>query len=258
MKSIIKFLTIAAVSLSVFSSCSKKEDPSVSSSDTTSVYLEFFNKVGGSELNLDNEWYKNAHGDSFTVSKFNYYISNIVLIGADGTSDYTEANSYHLVEHSSDASLMAFDLVDVPTGNYSAISFMIGVDSLHNVSGAQDGDLDPAKGNFWSWNTGYIMLKFEGNSPQAPTTDGKLTFHCGGFSGDNNVLKTQTLTFSDVLEVKASRTPHIHLQADVLSLFASPNEIDFSTTTTIHMPGADAKKISDNYANLFTVTYAGI
>lgn len=135
---------------------------------------------------------------------------------------------------------------------------MLGVDSLHNVSGAQSGALDPALGNFWSWNTGYIMLKFEGNSPKAPTTDGQLLFHCGGFSGTNSVLKTITLPLPNAIAVTKSQTPHVHFTTDLLQLFKSPNMIDFSQTTTIHMPGADAKKLSDNYASMFTITYAGL
>jgi len=261
MRSVIKMMIVAAAIAGTVTSCKKESTPSPeppATVDTGVVYMEFFTSVGGSNLILNSQWYKNEHGDSFTVSKFNYYISNVVLNGSDGTADYTEANSYHLIEHSATPSEMAFIMNGVPAGKYKSVTFMIGVDSLHNVSGAQDGALDPAKGNFWSWNTGYIMLKFEGNSPKAPTTGGMLMFHCGGFSGENNVLKTLTLALPNEVEVTKSITPHIHLQADVLSLFKSPNVIDFSTLTTIHMPGANAKKLSDNYANMFTIKYAGI
>ena len=101
------------------------------------------------------------------------------------------------------------------------------------------------------------MLKFEGNSPQSPQANGKIVMHAGGFSGDNSVLKTVTLNFDSPVEVKANGTPHIHLTADMLALFKSPNKISFATMNTIHMPGTDAKKFADNYANMFRVTYAG-
>ncbi|PZF72882.1 MbnP family protein [Taibaiella soli] len=232
------------------SACHKKDE----TTPTGKVKLEFFNVAGGSNLNLNNQWYTNANGDSFTVSRFNYYISNVSLKSANGAT-YTEANSYHLVQQE-DLTSTSFDMSDVPNGSYSSITFTIGVDSLHNVSGAQTGALDPVNGMFWSWNTGYIMLKFEGNSPKSTQPDGKLMFHCGGFSGANSVLKTITLNFPQAIQVNTS-TPHVHLQADVLQLFNSPNKIDFSNLMIIHMPGADAKSISDNYANMFTITYAG-
>ena len=205
---------------------------------------------------MNNQWYQNENGDSFKVSTFKYFISNIKLNGS-GNADYTETESYHLVDQSTGSS-MSFDMMNVPTGHYSSITFMIGVDSARNTSGAQTGALDVSTGMFWSWNTGYIMLKFEGTSPQAPTTGGMLMMHAGGFSGNNSVLKTVTLTFDNPIEVTESGVPHIHLQADVLALFKSPNKISFATMNTIHMPGTDAKNFADNYAHMFTVTYAGL
>jgi len=234
-------------------SCSKKDNPAPSGNGT--VKLEFFNNAGGSSLNLNNQWYVNAHGDSFKVSKFNYYVSNIKLNGSNVS--YTETDSYHLMQQS-DPSTMSFNMASVPTGTYSGITFTIGVDSLHNVSGAQTGALDPTNGMFWTWNTGYIMLKFEGTSPKSTQVDGNLIFHAGGFSGVNNVVRTVTLNFASAITVNTSNINHIHLTADVLALFKSPNVIDFSTMSVMQDPGADAKNFADNYANMFTVSYAGL
>lgn len=247
--SILSFVTIFALA-----ACNKKDNNTTTPAANGKVKLEFFNVAGESNLNLNNQWYTNANGDSFTVSRFNYYISNVSLKSTSGAT-YTEDNSYHLVQQE-DASSTSFDMTGVPEGNYTSITFTIGVDSLHNVSGAQSGALDPVNGMFWSWNTGYIMLKFEGNSPKSTEPDGKLMFHCGGFSGANSVLRTVTLNFPSAIQVGSS-TPHVHLQADVLQLFNSPNKIDFSKLMIIHMPGTDAKNIADNYANMFTITYAG-
>ena len=257
MKSSIKIALLSAAVITSVSSCTKKENPKPTV-ENGQVYMEFFNVVGEGNLQMNTQWYQNANGDSFTVSKLNYYISNVVLNGSTGTANYTEPESYHLIEHSATPSEMTFNMATVPGGKYKSVTFTIGVDSLRNVSGAQTGALDPALGNFWSWNTGYIMLKFEGNSPKAPTTGGKLMMHTGGFAGANNVLRTVTLNFPAEVEVSKNKTPHIHLQANVLKLFQSPNVINFATTNTIHMPGADAKKLADNYAGMFSVTYAGL
>lgn len=261
MKSIFRIIVVIAACTASFTAC-KKEDTAPPATqptaDTGRVYLEFFNEVGGSTLTLNNQWYKNPNGDSFKVSKFNYYISNIVLKGAGTTPDYTEAESYHLIEHTATPSEMAFYLDKVPAGTYASVSFMIGVDSLRNVSGAQTGDLDPAKGNFWSWNTGYIMLKLEGESPKSPSARGMLMLHCGGFSGASSVVKTLTLSLPDAIDVTKGQPNHIHLRADIQKMFQSPNVIDFATTHTIHMPGASARKLADNYANMFTITYSGL
>ena len=221
------------------------------------VYMEFMATAGSSPLAMNNNWYQNEAGDSFKVTKFNYYVSNIVLNGASGTPSYTEKESYHLVETPATPGQVAFNLNEVPAGNYRSVTYMIGVDSARNTAGAQTGDLDQLKGNFWSWNSGYIMLKFEGISPASPNADGRMVMHCGGFSGENSVLKTVTLDFPQTIAVNAQEEPHVHVEANLLQMFKAPNLVRFADITSIHMPGPTAKMLSDNYATMFKVTYAG-
>ena len=81
----------------------------------------------------------------------------------------------------------------------------MGIDSLHNVSGAQAGALSLASGMFWDWNSGYIMLKAEGDSPNSPT--GKFALHLGGFSGTNNIVTVKTAEFGKTVKVTNGTTP---------------------------------------------------
>lgn len=260
MNKIFSYILLGAIGTMSLTACSKKEDPKPNTTvaDPGKVYMEFFNNVGSADLKLNDVWYQNENGDSFKVSKLNYYISNVVLNGTSDTLKYTENESYHLVEHSATPANMAFVMPDVPGGKYKSVTFTIGVDSLRNVSGAQTGDLSQDKGNFWSWTTGYIMLKFEGISPQSTAAGNRLMLHSGGFSGANNVVKTITINFPNEVEVGKNSTPHIHLKADVLQMFKSPNKIDFATTSVVHMPGTVAKQFADNYAQMFSITYAGL
>jgi len=217
------------------------------------VKVEFFNRVGNGPLVLNGPKYVNAAGDSFTVSRFQYYISNVQLTKTDGTV-WSEPESYHLITA---GSATEFDMTTVPAGSYNSISYTIGVDSTRNVSGAQTGALDPAKGMFWSWNSGYIMMKFEGTSPSSPAAGGTVMLHPGGFSGANNAVRPVAYALPAVINVRSARAQHIHLAADVLKLLNAPNQISFATTNIIHMPGAAANKLADNYAGMFTVTSAG-
>lgn len=258
MKKISTVLFAIALSLAI-TSC-KKDSASPDEHDhdngttltesTGSMTLKFENKFGGSNLVLDNVKYTN-NSDTFYVNTFNYYISNIRLTATDNTV-YTETGSYHLIK-ANEAGSLQFNLSKVPAKNYSSITFMIGVDSTRNVSGSQTGALDPSLGHFWSWNSGYIMAKFEGTSPQSTATGNMLMFHIGGFSGITSVLKTVSLPFTANANVSTSATPQVTVKADLAEWFA-PNAVSFSTLNTIHMPGANAKKIADNYQNMFTVT----
>lgn len=217
---------------------------------TGSAMMRFTNTAGTQLLQLNTGSYTTVHGDQVTISKFNYYISNVRFNNANG-SVYAESNSYHLVQQSDPAS-SSFNLANIPAGTYNSISFMIGVDSLHNVSGAQSGALDPTNGMFWDWNTGYIMAKMEGTSPQSAGTNNAFVYHIGGFSGANNSVHTVTLNLSTPLTITRNNQSVVNLHADALSWFG-PNTIDLSTLYFIMNVSADSKKISDNYANMFGV-----
>ncbi len=246
------------MSVIVISSCKKDPDdeptPETPSATTGSLKIEFENMVGDSALVFNTKSYVNANNDTFTISKFNYYISNIKLMKG-GVVAYTESESYHLLQQS-DLSSLALTLANVPFDTYTGIQFMIGVDSVRNHAGAGTGALDPGKGMYWPWNSGYIMLKMEGNSPQSGNSTGGLMFHVGGFLGTDNVSKIVNPSFgTETAIVSASVTPEVHIKANLLEMFTTPTNTNFTTTYTVHMPGAMAKSIADNYADMFSVEH---
>ena len=76
----------------------------------------------------------------------------------------------------------------------------------------------------------------------------------GGFSGANNTVRQVNLTLPQNITVDDNNmNPHIHIGADLLEMFESPNLIDFSKDTLIMHGGANAKKVADNYADMFDV-----
>ena len=153
----------------------------------------------------------------------------------------------------SDADSKHFTIPNVPVGDYTGITFTIGVDSLRNVAGAQSGALDPSNNMFWSWNTGYIFLKMEGTSPESPSK--ALVFHVGGFMKPYNAIRTVSPSFNGkTVTVRPNHTPEIHLQADVLKLFTGMRLAD--TGSTSHSAGANAVRIANNYsAGMVTVEH---
>ena len=253
MNAFVKYISLITISsFIVLSSCKKDPaDDTPNDENLGALKIEFENRVADSALVLNTGSYVNANGDTFSVSKFKYYITNIKLMTATGT--YAEPESYHLVDQSVSGSL-GFTINNVPQGNYTGISFMVCVDSTRNVSGSQTGALDPANGMFWSWMSGYIMAKFEGTSPQSGDTTGRLLFHVGGFSGANNVLKTVTPSFGGATaNVTETTTPEVHIVANLAEWFNASTSVDFATLYTIHGPGANAKMLADNYADMFMV-----
>lgn len=236
-----------------FVACTKKPDPitEVKQEPSTGFVLEFDNSVNNESL-VYGKYYLNENGDSFKVSAFKYYISNISLKSDDG-HNYTEEESYHLIDNSKDSSKI-ISLKGVKAGRYIQVRFLIGVDSARNVSGAQVGALDPVNAMFWDWNTGYVMAKVEGFSPQASIYPNNLAMHIGGYSQPYSALRWVTLTFPTVAYSKNSRRT-IHIKADLAEWFKTPNLIKFADFSTVAKVGADAQKIADNYADMFSIDH---
>ncbi len=253
MKKNILFISILAIGVLSLNACKKDNDDNGSSGPAKpgTVTIDITNVAGS--VNVDETGatsYTNSSGESFTVTKLKYYISNVRLMKDDNIV-YTMPESYFLVDESNQASTK-LALPDVPGGDYTAIRFTIGVDSARNVSGAQTGALDPANGMFWTWSSGYIFYKLEGTSPAAP---GGITYHIGGFreSNNTNAIREVEVSFAGAtLNVDGAKEAEIHLLADVLKVFSQPNTISISAVNFQMAPGGNALLIADNYAQMFS------
>lgn len=246
--------TIRAIGFAFFilfiSSC-KKDEPAITG--TGKVNIEFDHRVGTQSLQLNTGSYVNANGDDFKVSTFKYYVSNVSFKKADG-SKVTVPESYLLV-NAADATTALQTLTNVPAGDYTGIEFLIGVDEPRNFAGAQTGALDPAKGMFWSWNSGYIFVMFEGTSSKSTQASNKLFFHVGGAKAPTNAVRTTTVTFPTSLRIRNNTDPDVHFFVDIASLFKGTTTINFANISGFH-GGADGLLVADNYtAGMFKVDH---
>ncbi len=249
------YLTVGLMAATMFAtSCDKKNNTPVTPpvTDTTgSVAIHVENVAGDKPLQLNSETYVNANGDSFTVRMYKYYLTNFRLVKEDGT-EYVQPESYYLINQADEASFK-FNIDNVPSGKYTHIRFMQGVDSVRNVSGAQDGALDPLHGMFWTWSTGYIMAKIEGNSTSVPTSAGNLIFHLGGFTR-NGAVKEIEIPLTETIVVGKEKNPAIYLRSDILKWFTGSANIDFSTTYNVMEPGFTSTLLVENYSKMMSVT----
>lgn len=211
-------------------------------------------------LKMDHLWYGEAfsatdgiiryldNGQDLEFSVFKYYFTNIGLKRADGTW-WNEENSYRIVDASSEDTNITIN--DVPEGEYTEIRYMIGVDSLKNFSGAQEGALSPSEEMFWSWNTGYIFIKAEGISTSIAGSDNEFRYHIGGFRGENSGIRTTEHPFGGELRVRRDASPSIHLHIHAQNFFEGKGmNINVAEMPKLHMVGENSKRIADNYADM--------
>ena len=208
------FLALPAALL-FLASCDK-DDP-VQAGGTVSLQLTH---IGGAvPLQLDSSAHTTAHGDTFTVSSLLYYLSNVKL-RQQITDKYMERESYHLIDEQKPAS-RSITLKDIPAGTYDKLVFGIGVDNNRNHSGQQTGDLDPALGMIWVWESGYKFLVLEGRSPQSRSASKAILFHLG----EDAAYRTVVLPLPAPLVVTDGSRHTLHSEQISASFSAAPGAI---------------------------------
>ncbi len=210
------------------------------------ITIQFRNTMGNETLQLGAR-YKNAFGEDMVINRCKYYVSKIILIDSD-LKYYAFPNDYYLVDEA-DSSTKTITIT-TSAKRINDIQFLLGVDSIKNVSGVQAGALDPMNGMFWTWNSGYIMAKIEGVSSAAKVPGNLFSYHVGGFKNGENATRQIRLTV-DRRPSTDDRT--FIIEADINKWFQSAHNIKIAAHPICHSPGNLAMQLADNYATMFKI-----
>ncbi len=193
------------------------------------------------KLELENKYYKlNNQADSIVFTNLKFYITNIKLLNNSKTI-FKEKNSYHLV-NLNDSNSLALQL-NLPTNTkFTSIQFNLGVDSATNSKGVLGGDLDPTKGMYWAWHSGYINFKLEGKSNLCITRNNVFEFHLGGYKFPYNNIQTIVL--------KTINKNHNIIKVDIEKFISA---IDISKTNMIMTPSKKANELSQIVSKIFSI-----
>jgi len=204
----------------------------------------FHHALGGNKLVLGDPC-KNILGENIIIEKFKYYVSNFSVTDNNGKLIKLPAR-YFLVDEAD--SLSKTITITIPDIAIKSIHFLLGVDSIRNVSGIQTGALDPLRGMFWTWNSGYIMAKLEGSSEASGAQGHYFTYHIGGFKNGMNATRMIELA----LPQNGKPLHEINIIAEINQWFKSKSELKIAETPICHSPGALAVRIADNYCTMFS------
>ena len=127
-------------------------------------------------------WQKSDSTVSVRIDKLRWYVS-LPPAGKKGSKAW-------LLDLADSASLD--QQMSRPVNN--KISLLFGIDSAIQVGGVGTGALDPLRGMYWTWQTGYVQWKIEG-AIRVDGLESPLELHLGGFDG---ATKSQSM-LSDYL-----------------------------------------------------------
>jgi cytochrome c peroxidase len=122
------------------------------------------NKFDGGPLLLDSLRYRNAAGETLSVTRLSYLLSGFALQGDDGK--WVEVpDQYAWMDAEKRRSVVRLE--GIPAGKYQALHFYVGLDAATNAGDPSkfpaDHPLNPnLDGLHWSWQGGYIFMALEG------------------------------------------------------------------------------------------------
>lgn len=198
--------------------------------------IQFELLVGNNKMELEKP-YAIGEIEGIKWETVRFYISNIEYWKA-GNKIGEPNKKHHLLDAENPSSLLITTEKEI---EFDQIKFDIGIDSITNVSGAMGGDLDPTKGMYWAWQTGYINIKLEGTAPNCPARKNRFQFHLGGYLPPYYALQSVQLKF-----LTPRKTANIGLKLDEIL-----NQIDLTQHYEIMRPCEAAVRLSEIIAKQF-------
>ncbi len=197
-----------------------------------SIDVEFIPVYQGKKIVLGEEY------NQVSIETLRFYVSNVELRQKDKVI-FIEEKSYHLIDLAQSTSL-TFQLN--PTQKYNQLVFNLGIDSTTNVVGVMGGDLDPMKGMYWAWQSGYINFKLEGKSPKCPARLNEYQFHLGGYLPPHQSMQ--------LVQLDCKNQKKLVVMLELSTFF---EEVDLAKKYRIMSPSMDAKELMTKVAKMFYV-----
>jgi hypothetical protein len=242
---LILFFAITALTIS----CQKEKS---FEGEAYTLRLNFQPSANGEPLQFNKE-YINPIGEDYKVTTFKFYVSKISLLQELPTPVARKEDGFFLVDASNPASQIIE--VQLNSNPFNRLMFQVGIDSIYNVSGAQTGALDPLNGMFWTWNSGYIMFKLEGNSTASTADLQRIEHHIGGYKGSDNVATVIQLDFNTAkkIEIKAGATTELVIETNLDNYWHGNAAIKIAELPMCMITGEPALKVAKNFTRLFSV-----
>lgn len=226
----------------IVASCKKNDN---NATPDNSLTIHIVHTVDTKTLYWDSLIYTNASSELYSVSRLEYFLSNFhfyknnTLVYQKDTVLYVNAQ---LLKN--DCSLSNF-----PEGSYDSVSFLIGVDSAHNIHDS----LPPTASNIgmeWpdAMGGGYHFMKFEGHWLDTNSNTPGFAMHLG----TNAYL---IATGAKGTFVKSNSINSITLNMNLNAWFNEPNKYSFQNDGVYTMGNATLmQKIKENGSHVFTIS----
>ncbi len=208
------------------------------SQDARNVSISFFPEMNEGIIVINKEIRIISSNEILNVTKLKFYVSHLSFY-KDEQLVWQDNELAHLMDAENEMNIKFTIQKNI---EFNTIKFGLGIDSVTNVSGALEGDMDPLKGMYWTWQSGYVNFKMEGTSTAIKSESQRFEYHLGGYSAENNTYNTINLTVRNSEAINIAIDFHKFLS-------------DFNVVTHLNVmsPGKVAVDLSKLLASCFSI-----
>jgi len=192
-----------------------------SSAYAATLEIQITPKVSGENLQPASFRYQTSAGETFSITRVSYLVSNFELQRDDG-SWLQLSNSVAWMDF--DQNRDSLRLANIPPGEFRSVRFLVGLDTSRNhadVAKFPAGNpLNPnLNGLHWSWQGGYIFMALEGLWRNA---NGQLDGWAYHLARDTNSVR---ITLAAALEI--TNETKMELDFDLATVLNAPRPLSF-------------------------------
>lgn len=243
----IRLFFLVCVTLVSCSQCKHKDSsPQPQPAKMGKYYFHFHTNIDTTETDLG-DTVKTTDGRALVLQQARIYVCNVRLVKADGSS-YLIGGAHVLKTVDQEE----FYIGDAPQGNYSTVSFDVGVDSVNNAiapSAATD-TIFSHHSEMWfgSVDKGYKFLDFSGTIDSSVNKNKAPTYPFSYQIGSNALRRTVTMPARAFTLADGYIT---HVTINYAKLFNGLNiKTENKTATWDNLPLA--AKIANNIPSMFS------
>ncbi len=193
------------------------------------------------------------NGRRIQVEKLKFYLSHIILVKTDNSE--VELKDVLFLDMANTGSLIC-DLGNV-TGDFKAIKFSSGVDSLQNetdpLSAPSGSPLSGDNGMYWSWLK-YQFVMFESRADTTTTGSGNFNWYPVYHIGGNNYYRTTQLAKD--FSVCCGNQLTLNLTLDIKKIFFGNENLDIISERSTQSSGSDDPAIAPKFMNNFSTAFS--
>ena len=237
---------VIIASLSSFSGCNTT-DPEPENIEKRPFTLIINNTYQGNKL-VEFTQFKSAQNNTMWFTRLNYYLSNVVAVQTNGSSQLiTDITLYDLAIDGDKFRITG----EIPIADYNQLKFDLGVREDYNLKDpatySSSHPLSISNNMYWGWSTQYIFSKLEGFEVDNTDT-ASFVIHTG-----TQDLYRPGISVSKNFSVTNSGT-EVEIEMDLHTLLYQP-DYSFNLTQDGQSHTVDnlslAVQFMDNFTNAF-------